>query len=218
LKLFKTKRQLEQFYFEKTYNVNNENGSITFDKKIIVFEDIDCIGDIVLERNFLNSNKKYKKNIPFTINSVDSSKIGNVLSNIQQINDNYVNMNISNIQDEPPITLDDILNLWDGIRETPGRILIISSNHYNKLDSALTRPGRIDVTHELSNASYCTISELYYHFFGNKIKDKNLKKIKEYFYSPAEIVNIYISNKKEEDFIKRIMKNIKIKEIYKRNI
>jgi len=44
---------------------------------------------------------------------------------------------------------DDILNAWDGIIETPGRILIISSNHYEKLDPALVRPGRIDITLEL---------------------------------------------------------------------
>jgi hypothetical protein len=37
-------------------------------------------------------------------------------------------------QEEDPITLDDIFNLWDGIKETPGRILGISSNHYDKLD------------------------------------------------------------------------------------
>jgi len=204
LKLFKSKRQLEQFYFEKTYNVNNENGSISFNKKIIVFEDIDCIGDIVLERNFSN-----KKKHSFHSNPKDSYKIEEVLNGLQNLNENFNTINITNINDEPPITLDDILNLWDGIRETPGRILIISSNHYNKLDTALTRPGRIDISHELCNASYSTISELYFHLIGSKIKEKYLKKIKEYFYSPAEIVNIYISNKKEEDFIKRLLQNKK---------
>ena len=43
--------------------------------------------------------------------------------------------------------------MWDGIRETPGRILIITSNHYNKLDPALTRPGRIDIELEMSKLS-----------------------------------------------------------------
>lgn len=214
-KLFKTKRQLEQFYFEKTYNSNNEKGSISFDKKIIVFEDLDCIGDIVLERTSLDSKKEYNKKYTPLNTSSNNVKIGDILNSIHNLNDNCGTINVSNIPEEPPITLDDILNLWDGIRETPGRILIISSNHYYKLDSALTRPGRIDITHELSNASYKTISEIYFHFFGNKIKEKNLKKIKEYFYTPAEIVNIYVCNKKEEDFLKRIMKNEKLKEINK---
>ena len=56
-KIIKTKSQLEEIFFENTYNESNERNSITFDKKIIVFEDIDCIGDIVLDRN----KKKNKK-------------------------------------------------------------------------------------------------------------------------------------------------------------
>jgi hypothetical protein len=37
-----------------------------------------------------------------------------------------------------------------------------------------------------------------------------LKKVKENFYSPAEIVNIYISCKKEKEFMKRLMENKKV--------
>ena len=50
LKLIKTKKQLDNIFFEDRYNGDNKKNSITFDKKIIVFEDIDCIGDIVLDR------------------------------------------------------------------------------------------------------------------------------------------------------------------------
>ena len=114
-------------------------------------------------------------------------------------------------KNDEAITLDDILNLWDGIRETPGRILIISSNHYDKLDSALIRPGRIDITHELSNTSHNTISEIYLHLFGNKINKNVLSEVKEFFYSPAEIINMYVSYKNEEEFMKRLLQNKKIK-------
>jgi SpoVK/Ycf46/Vps4 family AAA+-type ATPase len=111
---------------------------------------------------------------------------------------------------EDPITLDDILNLWDGIRETPGRILVISSNHYHKLDSALTRPGRIDITHELSNASHKTIAEMYRHLFGSSLNTGKLKKIQEFLYSPAELINFYVQYKNEHDFVKRLLENKKI--------
>jgi len=205
LKLFKTKRQLEHFFFENTYNCNNEKGSITFDKKIIVFEDIDCIGDIVLDRNSYKKDKKDKKDKAKINIKDDTVKIGDVLQSICGINESSSFNHVPTLHDEPPITLDDILNLWDGIRETPGRILIISSNHYDKLDPALIRPGRIDITHELNNASHKTISELYYHLFGNNIKEKYLQKVKDYFYTPAELINIYVSNKNEKSFINRII-------------
>jgi hypothetical protein len=211
LKTIKTKRQLEHFFFENTYNENNEKNSITFDKKIIVFEDIDCIGDIVLDRNKkIQNNKNSIKTLKNNVN------IGDVIQSIYGIsNENEIKIptvtNISNLNNEPPVTLDDILNLWDGIRETPGRILIITSNYYNTLDSALIRPGRIDITHEFSNASHETISEIYTHLFNKEIENNKLLKIKEYSYSPAELINIYVSNKNENEFVKKLIKNNKNK-------
>jgi len=211
LKIIKTKRQLEQFFFENTYNDNNEKNSISFDKKIIVFEDIDCVGDIILDRN---NNRKFSKNNK-------CSKTKELIQSICELKDNPEELqNIYKLKQNPnelkniilneePITLDDILNLWDGIRETPGRILIISSNHYDKLDPALIRPGRIDITHELRNASHNTISEIYSHLFGNKINKNILKKVKEYLYSPAEIINMYVTHKNENDFLNKLLENTK---------
>jgi SpoVK/Ycf46/Vps4 family AAA+-type ATPase len=208
LKTIKTKRQLEQFFFENKYNDKNENNSISFNKKIIVFEDIDCVGDIVLDRkNKENKTKSKKTNAKTKDKNVN---IGDVIQSICELNESGT-CKVPSITDDQAITLDDILNLWDGIRETPGRILIISSNHYDKLDSALTRPGRIDITHELSNASHNVISDIYLHLFGNKIDKNMLSKVKEYFYSPAELINMYVSYKNENEFLKRLLQNKKIK-------
>jgi len=205
LKLIKTKQQLEQFFFEDTYNYDNQKNDISFDKKIIVFEDIDCIGDIILERS---SKEKGMKNNRYKAEN-KNVKIEDVLKGISKINETYVeSCSINN--SEPQITLDDILNLWDGIRETSGRILIITSNQYEKLDSALTRPGRIDITHKLDNASHQTISEIYFHLFNKKINTNDLKKVKELFYSPAELINMYVSNKSPDDFTKRLLSNKKL--------
>lgn len=208
LKLIKTKAQLERLFFENTYNDDNENYSINWNKKILVFEDIDCIGDIVLNREQKDKNKKNNINKKSLSKEDISVKVGDIIQTLCELNENNNSSVLSS--KEQLITLDDILNLWDGIRETPGRILIISSNHYKKLDPALVRPGRIDITHELSNASHNTISEIYLHLFGNKIDKKNLYKIKDNFYSPAELINIYVSNKNENDFIKRLLKNVNV--------
>jgi len=202
LKLIKTKSQLENFFFENRYNENNESNSIAFDKKIIVFEDIDCIGDIVLDRSknkFINTKTNTHKN------KMENANVSDVIKSICHINESG-----SVLSHDQPITLDDILNLWDGIRETPGRILIISSNHYDKLDPALIRPGRIDITHELRNASQNIISEIYFHFFRKELNKQKLAKIKEYLYSPAELINLYVATGRNEDkFIKRLLENKK---------
>ena len=37
-----------------------------------------------------------------------------------------------------------LLNVLDGVVDTPGRIVVMTTNHPEKLDAALIRPGRID--------------------------------------------------------------------------
>ena len=97
-----------------------------------------------------------------------------------------------------PITLDDILNIWDGIQEHSGRIMIITSNHYDKLDPALVRPGRIDVKLEMSHLSKSTIQTIYKHLYEKNIPTNMIKKIPEYRYTPAKIMNMYLNNQDNE--------------------
>lgn len=189
LKIIKTKLQLNNVFFEEFYNENNKN-VIGFDKKIIVFEDIDCIGDIVLDRH------------------LKSVKSDNINEKISKKIDEKISETITAFNEDDLITLDDILNLWDGIRETSGRIMIISSNYYHKLDSALIRPGRIDITLELSYVSHQIIKEMYKHFFEEEIDDNILQNIKDDFYTPAEITNLYMnSNNNKDVFIEKILQN-----------
>ena len=200
LKLIKTKKQLNQLFFEDRYSYGNKKRSLTFDKKIIVIEDIDCIGDIVKTRSQKETEKKAVKQL-----SDSEQVIKTILENME---DNKCTFPI----DDDLITLDDILNIWDGIRETPGRILMISSNHYDKLDPALIRPGRIDFRLELSYVSREIISEFYTHFFNKKIDPMKLSQIEDKLYTPCEITNIYIKTKRNEDqFMKRLMMNERIK-------
>ena len=203
LKLIKTKKQLEQFFFENRYNRSNKPGSKSFDKKIIVFEDIDCIGDIVLNRDKdKQSTKQIDKSFEDVFKTMDASMYSKLVSNKLLVEDKFTSDDI--------ITLDDILNMWDGIRETPGRILIMTSNHYHDLDPALIRPGRIDISHEMKNASHQTIRNLYEHLFNHTIDEPSLLLINEYFYSPAELINIYIYHNDANRFKERLMMNKKV--------
>ena len=188
LKLIKTKKQLDTIFFEQRYSRDNEKNSITFDKKVIVFEDIDCMGDIVLARDY----QKVITPNPSSQTTPEKTEATTLLTN----------------DTDPPVSLDDLLNLWDGIRETPGRIMVMSSNHYDKLDPAIRRPGRVDITLELSYSSREVISEIYTHLFGEALDADILSKIADKFYSPAEIINIYMSEEMSSvKFLSRLMKN-----------
>lgn len=224
LKLLKTKKQLDSIFFEERYNDDNKKHSVTFDKKIIVFEDIDCIGDIVMDREKKKNKNKNKNGEDFSLGigrklNLDemtmTSKVnmGDLLETIAEMDESskkgiMTTTGPKSITDDEPITLDDILNLWDGIRETPGRIMIISSNHYDDLDPALKRPGRIDITLELSYASRQVISEMYKHLFETNIDISALEQVNDKFYSPAEIINIYMNEEQDKErFITRLQMN-----------
>jgi hypothetical protein len=65
------------------------------------------------------------------------------------------------------LSLADILQVFDGTMETPGRIIVVTSNFPERLDKAFIRPGRIDVTINFEKASRETLVELY-----EKLNDK----------------------------------------------
>ena len=106
--------------------------------------------------------------------------------------------------EENTVTISDILNVIDGIIETPGRLLIITSNHYDKLDPALVRPGRIDEHINLTNASKSTINDIYNYYYDKNIPFEILTKLEDYKYSPAHLINLIYSASGEEDFLNRL--------------
>jgi ATP-dependent 26S proteasome regulatory subunit len=109
---------------------------------------------------------------------------------------------------EEPLTLDDFLNLLDGVRETPGRIIVLTSNHYDKLDKALTRPGRIDCTIHMQNISHSNLQKMCEFYFGKKMMKRDLEKIKERSRSPAEVINLYTIHKND---MKGFIQSLQIK-------
>lgn len=186
LKMVKTRSQLDEFFFENQYNDLNRKGSIGFDRKIIVIEDIDCMGDVVLDRNVKLVDK-------LTVEGDSMSKLVKALEKNKKEERLF--------DEEDAITLDDILNLWDGLKETPGRILGISSNHYHRLDPALVRPGRIDITMKLDNVTRETIGQMFRHYYGSQLLEdplgeefvsELLSKVPDRMFSPAEITNIFV--------------------------
>ena len=51
---------------------------------------------------------------------------------------------LSNSYTKDKLNLAGLLNVLDGVVDTPGRILVMTTNHPEKLDPALIRPGRIN--------------------------------------------------------------------------
>ena len=97
------------------------------------------------------------------------------------------------------ITLSFLLNLLDGVLETPNRILIITSNYPKRLDKALIRPGRIDINIEFTNATLNMIESMLCHFYNKtqqEIMMMNISPELEQVFTPAEIIAIFCNNYK----------------------
>ncbi len=63
------------------------------------------------------------------------------------------------------VSFSGLLNALDGVAAQEGRIVVLTTNHREKLDPALIRPGRIDVAVELGNASTDQLRRLFLRFF-----------------------------------------------------
>jgi SpoVK/Ycf46/Vps4 family AAA+-type ATPase len=213
LSKIKTQTQFNEYFFEEYYS-NKNYKKIDFTEKIIVFEDIDCMTEIVKKRKILSDSDSEDGTIDivkdFKDNEIDKKlHIQNKLLNKiakkvdDEHNDSYI-FNVTKDKDDV-ITLSYILNIIDGIRETPGRILIITSNNYDSLDPALIRPGRIDLTLEMKNASIDIIKEMYSHYYQDILPEDIELKLRDNLISPAKIVNLRLQNSNKEDFIKALI-------------
>lgn len=209
LSKIKTTKELCMHFFENRFSYQNKVNSISFDKKIIIFEDIDCMTDLILSRNnIINSPKSQatpNDNIPETTNKVLMNNMLSIMNGTNQTSDisNIIKKQIKDSDDK--LTLSFILNLIDGIRETPGRILIITSNFYDQIDKALIRPGRIDITLNMTNANHNMIQGIYNNFYNKTLENADLQQIKEYVISPANLINICINSNDHTEFINKVI-------------
>ncbi|KAI8477177.1 MAG: hypothetical protein J3K34DRAFT_515857 [Monoraphidium minutum] len=64
------------------------------------------------------------------------------------------------------LNLAGLLNALDGVVDTPGRIVVFTSNHPERLDPALVRPGRINRKIYMGHMAAAEAAEMLRHWFG----------------------------------------------------
>eukprot|EP00752_Nemacystus_decipiens_P011862 g10522.t1 len=75
-----------------------------------------------------------------------------------------------------------LLNVLDGVVDTPNRIVIMTTNHPETLDAALIRPGRIDKKIYLGYMRYEAALEMTLHYFQvNKLDSEQDRRLREIF-------------------------------------
>ncbi|PMD37776.1 hypothetical protein L207DRAFT_586107 [Hyaloscypha variabilis F] len=67
------------------------------------------------------------------------------------------------------ISLSGLLNIIDGVASHEGRVLVMTTNHPEKLDEALIRPGRVDHQVAFGNATQLQVKELFERMYTNDL-------------------------------------------------
>jgi len=184
------------------YKTRINGNYIPLHKRLYVLEDIDCddLKHIVAERN-----KKSPSSDDDSDRSDDDGEKDNFLLQALMKNNKanaenggkkggFMNFFSSNL------TLAGILEVLDGVMEMDGRMLVMTTNYPERLDSALIRPGRIDVKLNFGKCTTHCLGEMYEHFFedptNSQIWPENFDKtsLPNERWTPAEASQILLNN------------------------
>ena len=160
-----------------------DNYIIQQDERILIFEDIDAMGEVVKDRDLVLKSKMEEKEFKSklveqgTIQIIPAPPATGALPKLPNNNLSY------------------FLNMIDGLHECSGRIIILTTNKIDVLDKAVIRPGRIDIKlnfQKFTRYDVLRMIELYW----TDVKTLKLEDIRpevEMKYTSAEISNIFRS-------------------------
>lgn len=111
---------------------------------LVLLEDVDSAG---ITQNRVKSTKASKKDDPSDSKSDTDAGAEDAADDKSS--------------EKEGITLSGLLNVMDGVAASEGRILVMTTNHRDKLDEALTRDGRVDMEVEFGYTTRVDIEQLF---------------------------------------------------------
>lgn len=124
-----------------------------------------------INKNISTISPTHLYNLPRSLGSFKDSSI----MVIEDIDTSTITNNRKEILSEEETdfsfsSLSDVLNSIDGILSIHGRVLIMTTNHYEKLDKALIRPGRVDLVIHVGFVNQETFEDFILSFFNKKVE------------------------------------------------
>ena len=158
------------------HDVKINQRKIPVRRRLYVLEDIDCadLKETVLRRD--DKDKVLMQEEKAVVRGPDGSMA---------------------VFEEPPknrLTLAGLLEVFDGVMEMPGRMMVITTNHPEKLDKALIRPGRIDLNLEFGKCTSKDVADIYKNFYNKEVDSEVKKEVMDGVWTPAEVMQIFLNN------------------------
>ncbi|TMW57895.1 hypothetical protein Poli38472_013369 [Pythium oligandrum] len=177
----KSNQELMDAVFDLKFTVHGMDTAVSMSMEDVIFvmEDIDCASSVVGKR-------------------VEEPAIKSEPSLEPELIDDYLTMRmIKKIMDEDQkkqkLNLAGLLNVLDGVIDCPGRIIIMTTNHPEKLDPALIRPGRVNKKLLLSYMGWIQVQQMIEYYSMAALNDEQTQSLERMFaeathlVSPAEV-------------------------------
>ena len=204
----KTSEEFESIIRKTKFNKHELIGK----QLLFVIEDADATNNsIFLSRD----TKKEEPENKIDDSDKDDNENKNIKKPIKDLIENIENgkkLMCELMKQEDQMDMSTLLNTMDGVIELDGVMLIISTNHKNKFDKAILRPGRIDYEHTFVNATNNIIKQMIKHKFDindhvhdDLLQYSEINEIHDNLFSPAEIQSICFRNKDVKDCIQEII-------------
>ncbi|KAG6610979.1 mitochondrial chaperone BCS1-B [Phytophthora cinnamomi] len=135
----KTNQELMNALFDLRFAVEGVDlpVNMTFEDVVFVMEDIDCAASVVMAReNKPEASRRQRKRLSSSSSASDK------------------------------LNLSGLLNVLDGVIDCPGRIVIMTTNHPEKLDPALIRPGRVNKKLMLGYMNSAQVQNMIEYYFA----------------------------------------------------
>jgi hypothetical protein len=181
----KTREALKNLFFNDTVMVHDgemmQTLHIPVRNRIYIIEDIDAMDSVVLKR------------------SAGGSGSGSVASAVAKDPrkaelENFLPASVLKADEVDKLDLATLLNVLDGVRETPGRIIILSTNHPERLDDALLRPGRFDLQIHFKKHSRGVLQEHVADFYEQTLTEEEVAALSvpslDEKWTPAEVSQV----------------------------
>lgn len=204
LKRLKTNEQLFNLMYGREFDVIGEDMAmrLPFSKLIFVMEDIDAATEIVKRRSFAghNDDSSSKRTSPTKTLLEDGHRTADKGPPVVgSLKDDIGPSLVEWLKDDDELDLAGLLNALDGVVDCPGRMVIMTTNHPEKLDPALIRPGRVNMQLHLNYMRAHEGAQMVQHYFGGNIGEQQMQKLElgipDMIMTPAQLEELCAEKK-----------------------
>lgn len=163
---------------------------------------IKCVKSLTDLQILLSKGCSIKQKTLVVIEDIDTMAIDSRSNDT--VSDTQLIKSPGNMSDDHKNTLQNMLNTLDGFATPHGLLLFVTTNHYDTLDHALVRKGRIDLHMEIGPLDEQTARRMFITFYGIEFIDNWLNVTNDYMPTVGAILQDMFMNYPADEATQRL--------------